>query len=81
MGQGNKVCLQGLGHLTKMATRPIYGKNSFKIFLLWNQWASNHGTWYAALGYRPIIICSHDDLFYGKVKFGPFGKITVQRDF
>ena len=26
-----KVCSNGPGHMTKMATTPIYGKNSFKI--------------------------------------------------
>ena len=29
---GTKVCLQHLGHMTKMATMPIYGKNPSKIF-------------------------------------------------
>ena len=24
---GTKVCINGLGHMTKMATMPIYGKN------------------------------------------------------
>ena len=26
---GTKFCLQGLGHMTKMATMPIYGNKSF----------------------------------------------------
>ena len=27
-----KVCSSGSGHMTKMATTPIYGKNPIKIF-------------------------------------------------
>ena len=29
---GMKVYINGLGHMTKMATTPIYGKNPSKIF-------------------------------------------------
>ena len=29
---GMKVCSGGLGHMTKMATMPIYSKNCLKIF-------------------------------------------------
>ena len=29
---GTKVCINGPGHMTKMATMPIYGKNLKKIF-------------------------------------------------
>ena len=29
---GTKVYINGPGHMTKMAARPIYGKNSSKIF-------------------------------------------------
>ena len=29
---GTKVCINGLGHMTKMAAMPIYGKNLKKIF-------------------------------------------------
>ena len=29
---GTKVCSNGPGHITKMATTPIYGKNPLKIF-------------------------------------------------
>ena len=35
--EGMKVCLWGLGHMTKMAAMPIYGKNSSKIFSM-GQW-------------------------------------------
>ena len=38
------------GHMTKMATTPIYGKKSFKSLLLMNQKANDLGTWYVALG-------------------------------
>ena len=55
-----KVCSRGLGHMTKMAATPIYGKDLSKIFsrtkgpmTLWL------GIWYCGLG--PIIICSNDD--------------------
>ena len=34
-----KVCLRSLGHLTKMATTPIYGKKAFENLLLQNHWA------------------------------------------
>ena len=30
--EGTKVCLRGLGHMTKMAVTPIYGKSPSKIF-------------------------------------------------
>ena len=30
--EGTKVCIWGLGHMTKMAAMPIYGKNASKIF-------------------------------------------------
>ena len=29
---GTKVCINGPGHMTKMAAMPIYGKNLTKIF-------------------------------------------------
>ena len=32
-----KVWSNGLGHITKMAAMPIYGKNLKKNHLLWNQ--------------------------------------------
>ena len=57
---GTKVCSRGLGHMTKMAATPIYGKNPSKIFsrtkgpmTLWL------GMWHWGLG--PIIVCSNDD--------------------
>ena len=37
------------GHMTNMATMPIYGKNSLNL-LFWNQKAIGFGTWYVGLG-------------------------------
>ena len=42
---GIKICSNVLGHVAKMASMPIYGKN-----LLWNQEADDLETWYAASG-------------------------------
>ena len=75
--RGTKVCSGHLGHMTKMAATPIYGKNPSKNLLLRNQRASDLGPWYVALGpwahqslfkWWPWVDL---DLFYGKVKFGP----------
>ena len=44
---GMKVGSNGPGHMTKMATMPIYGKN-LKNLLLRNQKADDLETWYAA---------------------------------
>ena len=51
MGRGTKACSLHLGHMTKMAALPIFGKkkNTFKN-LLQNQRASGPRAWYAALG-------------------------------
>ena len=48
---GMKVCSTGPGHMTKMATMPIYGKN-IKNLLLQNQKADDLETWYASSGAR-----------------------------
>ena len=45
---GTKVCSNGPGHMTKMATMPIYGKNLLSSSL--EQKADDLETWYAALG-------------------------------
>ena len=39
-----------LGHMTKMAATPVYGKKPFKNLLLQNQEANDLGTWYVASG-------------------------------
>ena len=46
---GTKVCINGPGHMTKMAAMPIYGKNLKKIFLQ-NRRADFHETCYVASG-------------------------------
>ena len=73
---GTKIWSNGLGHMTKMATMPIYGKN-LKNHLLWNQKADDLESWYAALGTQ-VLPCLFKwwpwndlDLFYGKFEFGP----------
>ena len=61
VGWGNESCSRGLGHMTKIAAMPIYGKNPSKIFfsrtkepmILWL------GMWH--WGLEPIIVCSNDD--------------------
>ena len=45
-----KFFSNGPGHLTKMATTPIFGKTPFKNLLLQNQKADGLGTWYVAFG-------------------------------
>ena len=47
--RGNKILLRCLGHMTKMATTPIYDKNSSKN-LLQNRRADFQETWYIAMG-------------------------------
>ena len=47
---GTIFCSGHLGHMTKMAAMPIYGKKPFKNLLLQNQRADFHETWYVASG-------------------------------
>ena len=47
---GTKVYINGLGHMTKMAAMPIYGKNLKKL-LLQNQKSYDLETWHVASGY------------------------------
>ena len=61
MGGGNKSLFAGLGHMTKMATMPIYGKKPFKNLHLQNQRANDLVAWYVASGPRPFIVCSNED--------------------
>ena len=58
---GTKFCLRHLGHMTKMAATPIYGKNPSKIFF-----SRTGGPIFTKLGMydqglQPIINCSNDD--------------------
>ena len=72
---GTKVCINGPGHMTKMAAMPIYGKN-FKNLLLQNQKSYNLETWHVALGTQALQSLYKWwpwvdlGLFYGKVNFG-----------
>ena len=71
MGWGTKVCSNGLGHMTKMAAMPIYGKNLKQNLLLRNQRADDLECWYASLGapVRPSLL---KRLFYFTARsFGP----------
>ena len=77
--RGTKSCSNGPGHMTKMATMPIYEKKTWKIFLLWNQKADDLESLYAASSAQvlPSLFKWWHwvdlDLFYDKVKFGPLG--------
>ena len=51
---GTKVCSNCPGHITKMATMPIYDIKTLKNLLLWNQKAEDLGTWCAALCARVL---------------------------
>ena len=58
---GTIFCSRHLGHMTKMAATPIYGKNPSKIFF-----SRTGGPIFTKLGMyhrglRPIISCSNDD--------------------
>ena len=44
-----KINTNELGHMTKMAAMPIYGKNLKKNLLLQNQLTNDLETWYVAL--------------------------------
>ena len=46
---GTKVCSNGPGHMTKMPTTPIYGKNPLKSSSP-DQKAYDLDTWYVAFG-------------------------------
>ena len=47
-----KIFTNFTGHMTKMATRPIYGKNPLNVFFsgIKRPMANGLGTWYVALG-------------------------------
>ena len=47
---GTIFCSRHVGHMTKMAARPIYGKKPFKNLLLQNRLADFHETWFVASG-------------------------------
>ena len=49
---GFKINKTELGHMTKMAAMPIYGKSLSNP--LWNQWTDGLGIWYVASGTRVL---------------------------
>ena len=52
---GKKVYINGLGHMTKMAAMPIYGKN-LKNLLLQKQKSYDLETWHVSLGTQALQI-------------------------
>ena len=55
-----KICSRHLGHMTKMAATPIYGKTPSKIFSgIGGPISTKLGMYYRGL--LPIIVCSNDD--------------------
>ena len=44
-----KICTNCYGHMTKMATKPIYGKNYLNIFFSGTKIANGLGTYFVAL--------------------------------
>ena len=58
---GTKFCSRHLGHMTKMAATPIYGKNHSKIFSsrTGRPISTKLGMYHRRL--QPIIFCSNDD--------------------
>lgn len=81
-GGGNRKCSNGPGHMTDMATMPIYGKGH-KNFLLQTQLTDDFEPRYVALGTgvlsRLFKTWPWVDfyLFYGKVKY----RIMLEIDF
>ena len=75
---GTKSCSNGQGHMTKLATMPIYMVKTFKNFLLWNRKANDLETWYASLSTQALPSLFKRcpwvdlDLFYSKIKLSPF---------
>ena len=53
-----KVCINGQGHMTKMAAMAINNKNLYKNFLLQNQKAYDFETWLEASGNGDLHIFS-----------------------
>ena len=56
-----KVCSNGPGHMTKMATMPIYGKNPLKIFFSRTRRPITSGLGMYHLGCGAYQVCSNDD--------------------
>ena len=58
---GTKVCLNGPGHMTKMAAMPIYGKNPLKIFFSRTRRLMTMGLGMSHRGCETYQVCSNDD--------------------
>ena len=75
---GTKAYIIGPGHMTKMATMPIYGKKALKIFFsrTISQMTLKLGT--QQKGFEPYKVYINDDLdlFYNNVKFVHLGLYT-----
>ena len=59
---GTKVCSGCLGHMTKMAAMPIYGKNPSKIFFSGTKGPMTLGLCMQHWGLGPNKVYSNDDL-------------------
>ena len=56
-----KVCSNGPGHMTKMATTSIYGKNPIKIFVFETNGPITFDLGLSYSGYCAYKVCSKDD--------------------
>ena len=56
-----KINEHDAGHMTKMATMPIYGKNPSKIFFSGTSGPISTNLGMKHHGPQPIIVCSNDD--------------------
>ena len=83
--RGTKVCSRHLGHMTKTAAMPIYGKNPskssspepagrFSRNLVCNIGDSSPSKFVQMMTWSDL------DLFYGKVKFGNLGFSVGKRE-
>ena len=65
-----KMCSNVSGHMTKMTSMPIYGKN-FKNLIVRNQEVDDLQTWYTSLDTQVLTNFFKDDFdnFYDMVKF------------
>ena len=58
---GTKVCARDLGHMTKMAATPIYGKNHSKTFFSRTGRSISMKLGMYHRGPQPVIVCENDD--------------------
>ena len=58
---GTKVFSRHMGHMTKMAAMPIYGKNPSQIFFSGTSKLISMKLGVKHRGLLPIIVCSNDD--------------------